>query len=323
MPLIRLTKPNRPKYVISDGITQSMLSAFLTCRQKSTFQIEGWENSGTNNSAYQRGDYFHYLLEMWYSGKITKGLVYEEGLIDVFINKCEHLWIKKQSKTRVLNQDDLIETFSMAYAIFPEYVKYWRASDINKTWEELEQVFDTVWQGYRLRGKRDGLFKYIKQGSRWLFETKTKGAIEEELMLDILGFDFQNLFYLTNLKIENKPASGVVYNIIRKPSLKQHKKETKEEFIARIAEDVKTRPKHYFKRYEVAYAPQMVNSFEAQLKMKLDLFKEVIEGRQPIFRNESACTSTWMKCPYIKACSSGNLFGYTQTREMFRELQPD
>lgn len=296
-----------PKYKIEDGITQSMLQAFMACRQRSAYQLDHWEPLGAVTASADRGNLFHFLLEKWYRDRPTSG----ESWLDTAIS----FWKAKLSKNGPLPAF-FEEAENLALALFEPYVTKWKKSDDTLQWESLEEVFDVTYKGFRLRGKIDGL--PIRKGRRWIFETKTKAAIDEEGILDTLLFDFQNLFYLTMLRELGRPAIGVIYNIIRTPNFR--KKETAQERIARMKDDAQKNSKDYFIRYEVTYPKETVERFEQELLWKLELFKAVHEGKQPVFRNETACI-TRMKCPFLKACASGSMIGYQRTRKLFRELE--
>lgn len=302
----------RKKYVPSDGITQSMLATFLACRQRSRFHIDGWESLFSDGAALGRGTLLHSILENHYRN--FPGVFPAATLQDT-----SKEWIKGQNKKNS-EQKHIDDSVAFVYSVFPPYTDFYRKRDLKYNWESLEEVFDLMWKGYRLRGKIDGVA--IINGSRWIFETKTMAQINEDALSDKLEIDFQNLFYLTALKALERPVTGIIYNVIRKSSLKQKKKETLDEFKARQMLDVRTRMPHYFKRFQVTYTQTVVNRFEAELEYKLADFVAWCSGKIPTYRNETSCI-TRTKCPFLKACASGSLIGYKQTRELFRELKPE
>jgi hypothetical protein len=297
------------EYVLSDGVTQSMLAAFLSCRQRMRYILDHWESEAFGNSA-ERGNAFHLLLEKWYSG------LWKEHL--PCMNENLKQWQEELRKRGPVDPNSMEDTLAFCEALFPEYVKRWQKSDALYKWVALEQVFDQKFKGFRLRGKMDGLLKL--NGKLWLFETKTKATIEEDSMLDALAFDFQNLFYLTVLAEAGTPAIGVIYNIIRKPGLRQKKDEDRQQFAQRMIEDVAERPDHYFKRYEIRYTKEAVANFRKELELKLDDFKYWLMGEEAHYRNESVCIGRF-KCPFLRACATGSMVGYKQTRELFSELK--
>jgi len=116
-----------------------------------------------------------------------------------------------------------------------------------------------------------------KKGSIYLFETKTKGDVNEELMRRQLasGFDLQTMFYLVALtegkrlwpgaeKQKRWPVAGVRYNVVRRPlsggkgSIRQHKPtkanpqgEPSGEFYARLGGIIADEPGYFFMRWKI------------------------------------------------------------------------
>jgi hypothetical protein len=309
MPRIESRKP----YTLDDGITQSMLATFLTCREKSRLQLEGWQSDGFMVAAH-RGDLFHKLLEEQYTRK--EPLTDEQAV--KFVDHVASKWLDKLKKAGPINPFAVEDTKACASALFPHYVKTWRKVDAKFKVEACEEVFDVKWKGFRLRGKFDMVYSI---GKRWLFETKSKATIDSEI-LDALEIDFQNLFYLTALKIMGRPAIGVNYNIIRKPGHKQKKNEDLKTFTARLEGEVIKNPGHFFKRYEVIYTLQQIERFEKELYFLLVDFGKWVKGELPTYRNQTACIGR-MKCPFLKYCSSGSFVGFSKTRVLFRELLPE
>ena len=151
-------------------------------------------------------------------------------------------------------------------------------------------------------------------------EHKTKGRIEEDMLIQTLAFDFQNLFYITAQTLEdNVKIPRVLYNIIRNPGLKQGKAESFKEYMTRIEDDVLSRPDFYYIRYEIPYSEQSKQRFKKQLITKLMEAHKFLNGELPLYRNEDACKMPF-KCPYLGACSSGTMAGYKIVDDLFPEL---
>jgi hypothetical protein len=311
----RLQKP--AQYVLSDGITQSMLASFLACRQRSKYQLDRWESVFGSAASALRGDLYHGILEEWYKYKTPASNLLNGAA--AFLPEVIDSWRKRQSK-HAPNVSAMDDAENFARAVFPEYVERWKKSDAKYKWEALEEVFDVKWEQWRLRGKRDGTL--MLNGSRWLFETKTKAQIDEAGIMDSLAFDLQNLFYLTVLRTQNRPAIGVIYNIVRYPQLRIKKTETPEQFQERVAEDVRQRRNFYFMRFEVTYSEMVQEQFRNDLKVMLNEFEQWYTGKLPTYKNVTACI-TKIKCPFLTACASGSMAGYKQTRTHFKELLTD
>jgi len=211
---------------------------------------------------------------------------------------------------------------AQAYPLFLGYAAHYRKKDADKEWLQLEGVFDVQWNDYRLRGRCDGLYR-DKSGKVWLLETKTKSRISEDTMTCALNFDPQNLFYILAKEQETGLSiSGVLYNVIRQPSLKQKQSETKEDFFDRIGKDIAERSDHYFMRYEVKYTERQKREHRAELICKLKEFEAWCGGKMPTYKSECSCQRGWA-CEYLEACATGKLVGYNQDGVLFSELLED
>lgn len=291
------------KYTISDGITQSMLSTFLTCREKSRLILNRFQALGADYYSFYRGDLIHSFLEEWYTLEPADKPNYT--VTDV-LDFC-YEWLVKNN--RLEETDELHAIYDTSLLLMEYYVKFWEERDSHFKWIALEKVFDVMWKGYRLRGKIDGIVEI--NGGIFIVETKSKAQIDEDGILDALAFDFQNLFYLTVLnECLGINARGVIYNIIRWPSLRKKK----------LDEDLPARIPHYYKRFQVSYTSSGVQRFKAELHSKLMDFDLWVAGTNPNYRNESACFKGNMKCEFLKLCSTNSLIGYKQDRTLFREL---
>ncbi len=289
---------SRKKYSIDDGITQSMLGTFLSCRERSRLTLDGWQSILSKGDAFLRGDFVHLFLENFYNGNKADPLL-------------PYLFDNWRSDNKLEDNKGTEIIYDICSELLPRYISFWSKSDSKKEWKNLEFTFDVIWRKkWRLRGKIDGIFKIFNQ--YWILETKTKAQIDEEGMTDALAFDFQNLFYLTVLReCFGINARGVLYNVIRWPSTR-----LKQNLGVHIDKDMT----HYFKRFEVAYSDKGVERFQNELEFKLEDFANWIVGSDHHYKNETACFKGNMKCEFLKACSTGSMLGYKRDRILFREL---
>jgi hypothetical protein len=152
--------------------------------------------------------------------------------------------------------------------VLKEYVKYW---------EDYDKSFNYIYQEYSfkvdhttpsgmvvpLRGRWDAV--YEQADGIWLMENKTKSRVDEEAILASLPFDLQTMLYVHALqKHTERDVSGILYNVIRRPLLRQKKKETSSEYLLRIQDDILTRPEHYFMRWKVDLVAQDVVDWVAR-----------------------------------------------------------
>ncbi len=308
------------KYKIEDGITQSILGSQVHCRQLGDYILNEWEYPGENR-AMEWGNIFHRLDQIWgeeISEMQKSKKKYQIDHLKIF-RKVEREYTKEAGK-RMMNMDHVQEDFAMAEAVWDHYCDFWEKDDMKTRWMGLESTFDVNFNGYRLRGQRDGVFETAKR-KLWLKETKTKGRIPNQTtLMSLLGFDFQNLFYLTASEVETgRKIEGVLYNIVRRPGL-ERKDDSLIEYYNRIFDHIDKDPEHYFKRYEIFYPRSVIEHFQnEELPAKLKEFEMWINGEIATFRDQRSCQGLW-NCKFIRACDQNNMDGYNQTATLFREL---
>jgi len=312
-----------PDYTPADGITQSILSAWRTCRYKSKLSLNGWTPKRRKKS-FRFGSLVHDTLEFMYCG-------IRDGRKNDYSPKgiSDFIWKKSDENLKDLLPSDRPEDIelegSYAVSLLAEaYLQRWK-KDYKRSWVSVEGEFDYAFHGYRLRGKRDAVFRQSRKsgGGLWLLETKTKSIINDEELGLLLPFDFQTLFYLISLKetFPKEKLKGCVYNVLRKPQLREGANEGREQFVKRIEKDIKKRPEHYFKRYEVTYPQSVVEWFETDLRNQLSEFTDWWNGWSSTYKNTSACVGRY-RCEFLDHCSSGNFVGYEKGKSPFSELSP-
>lgn len=259
----RKTRSNDPvwKGPEVDGITQSLLSRFLVCRERfRLLVVEGLRPADTFNHRIEYGNMWHVCEEEVASKR--------DWLLTL---KKYALCLCTVYRTQ---QEQIQHWYNVCKTQFPIYVDYWARHKDTKQRTPLlqEQVFDVPYKlpsgrMVRLRGKWDGvdLIGKGRNAGVYLQENKTKGQIDEEQMKRQLSFDLQTSIYLVALteytvpqvgkvrtdtvidhteevpgtsRIKPKnirlfsgeyPVQGVRYNVVRRPlsggkgSIRQHK----------------------------------------------------------------------------------------------------
>lgn len=247
-----------------DGITYSMLSRFLICRERFRLaSVEGWTDSSLN-LPLEFGNAFHECLEA--NVKTSEGV---HRVLGAYMAKRQQgpKFTKDQAK-------DLEYMLGSIKAVYPAYVAYWdktptfidrvssparRYYDREFHYLEHEATFDvphTLPSGrvIRLRGKRDAGFINPMTGKVWTQENKTKGNIDAEGLQTTLHKDLQTMIYSYTFSQEKREdPEGVLYNVIRRPGLKPGKQESVIGFIERVAHDISKRPNWYFMRWNVEF----------------------------------------------------------------------
>lgn len=273
------------------GISQSMLSRFLTCRERFRIRyVLGLQPPDDFNKRMEYGS-------MWHCA--------EESLAA----KHEDPWLLLDAYTRdlcakyPLHQSDIIHWYNICKLQFPIYVKWWsQHEDVkNRTPLLQEETFDVPYKlpsgrTVRLRGKWDSVDLIGKKV--WLQENKTKGDIDQQRMQTQLSFDLQTMMYLIALETDRQdcmgrlaaiedistparsPIAGVRYNVIRRPlaggkgSIRQKKNQSLEDYYKELKDVIQgaigpewgMQPgdHFFFQRWNVEVTPEDIDKFKAQ-----------------------------------------------------------
>lgn len=249
-----------PLWDWTKGVTQGSLESFMACREQFALgYVEGWA-SKSFSVALEFGSVIHLMLERTGTAPPTE-------VARTVTRQYE------ASRKKTLNPSDLNTmqlTLANAEAIFPEYVKYWADYDTKINFIQREHVFkvphkfiglDGKVTELDLKGMRDGEYEN-RIGDLGLFETKTKSQIDDVAIQDGLRADLQTCMYLYSLRRETRrEPKEILYNIIRRPQLRQKKDEPVDAYMQRVVEDIRERPEWYFRRFEVTVQPGDIETF--------------------------------------------------------------
>lgn len=227
-----------------DGISYSLMAKFVVCPERfRIYTVEGMRQS-ERREAMEFGTIFHKALEYAAKGMTTTQIVSQLAK-----------WGRASGADVMLCRQ--------ASILVPHYNAFYSADKFK--YVSQEQVFKNPYKLSNgkttlLRGRMDEVF--LRKGLLWLQENKTKSRIDEDKIIATLPSDLQTMFYVYNMTlVYDRPVGGVMYNVIRKPELKQKVKEPDVTFLQRINDDVIARPDHYFKRYEVELVRKDIDDF--------------------------------------------------------------
>jgi len=170
---------------------------------------------------------------------------------------------------------------------------HWHHGDDGYTVEETEGVFRTTIGGYECGGKRDRIVR-LPDGRRALQEYKTSSEdiSPGSLYWRRLRMDIQVSIYFLSSGVET-----IIYDVTRKPTIRQWRKETVQEYGQRLTDDIRIRPEYYFRRQEVARSQADIDAAVEDVAC----VGRLIELEQ-FPRNTASCTR-YGECPYFTACS--------------------
>lgn len=257
-----------PSWTLEKGISYSLLSRFLVCRERfRLYAVEGMREAGGGKYAKEWGTYFHNLIEL----HAQHPNLSPQGII-------------RRAKRVPMPTDEK----RIADIVFTQYMEHFAECDYEYYAQEQEfRVPYSLPNGKKLYlvGKTDEIIKR-PDGSLWIQENKTKEKINEYKIESGLISDLQTMMYAVCVEILFKrPVTGVVYNVIRKPSIRpktvkatkttKARKESTVEFNQRLVDEIQNNPYHYFKRWELVFPPGHMEQWKRRSfdPILLDLYK--------------------------------------------------
>lgn len=330
-----------------DGITFSLLSRFLVCRERfRLLVVEGLHTRDTFNHLLEFGSMWHVCEEALARG--SPGL--NTHILYALDKYCEELGHKYP-----MDREKIGHWHSLCAALFPVYVEYWSGHKevLTRTPIRQEYPFEVKYQlpsgrVVILRGKQDAvdLIGVSTDIGVWLQEDKTKSSIDPVKMARQLTFDLQTMMYMVALHYDPKakngmlkvgkrpvPIRGVRYNVVKRS---MHK--SAESMLKKVHEDIADgRGGEWFSRWTTEITVNDVNKFRQQC---LDPILENLcnwwdhQTGQSVTESEYAAGIHW-RHPFgvynvldeggasdLDAyLATGSESGLTRTKDLFPELK--
>jgi len=149
------------------------------------------------------------------------------------------------------------------------------------------------WSAIEFHGKID-LTTRDPHGNLWIWDHKTSASA---LRPQWLPLNDQMGFYYWAASQAGETPVGIVYDLIRKPSIRPRKGESAHEWRDRLLADITSRPEFYFQRAEIVKSTKELSGIGADL---WDIAHTI--GTGSIHRNPGACQL--MGCAYTDICTA-------------------
>jgi hypothetical protein len=269
-------------------LTNSSIGLFKNCRKAWHYRNNELLVPRLQNTARGIGSAVHKGLE---TGSVEDALALFD---EVFPNSQDESDSLETNKAIV--QAMLEGYFGLYGRCFPEAEEY-RAEQIFEV-DIINPHTGAKSKTFTLSGKVDGLA--LIDGRWWLVEYKTAGQIGKSY-IDKLSLDTQVTTYIhgvqTALGID---ITGVIYRILRKPTIKQTKKETIYQYLDRLIADYKERPEFYFYSEKLYRSQDDLAEFKSEL---WDLTQDMLKCKRENlwYKNTSRCMD-WGNCEYLPLC---------------------
>lgn len=217
----------------------------------------------------------------------------------------------KDVDTSILNREEthtLEVDKNIALGIAEAYPKFYKTDFDEFDTFLTEQAFkiplgDT---GHHYFGTIDGLLK-DHAGDWWMLETKTASAqsINDDYF-ERIKIDSQVAGYMFGAKsILGKFPSGIIYNVIKKPSIRLKNGESLSAFQRRVFKEYVhfAKEKAYFTRHQLLVATHRLDRWVGETSSLVVQLANKIENKDKIWvMNTGACRANYGSCPYLNAC---------------------
>ena len=233
-----------------ETLSASRMTAFLACPRKHYYQYELGLEREESAPALRFGSAFHKALEARANGA-TPEQAYEAAKADKRL-------------------DEPIELAKL-YGLLCGYWNAYGGADgpkeqIAKMYPECQWTMEIPHsRTFQHVGIIDGLAT-LKDGRLALVEHKTTGE-DISPTADYwtrLQFNGQLFLYVLAARANGWDVDTVIYDVIRKPAIRQKTNETAEQYGERLSADCAERPDFYFARREVAVLDSALAEFEIQ-----------------------------------------------------------
>ena len=240
---------------MKEKLTASRMASLLACPRKHYWRYEVGLKATRDSLALRFGSAWHVAMEARW-----QGLAFEEALAKA---------------TAAATEFAEIDLATLAGMLAGYYARYADNEVVKGLHAEVEFSYPLASsRTFDAAGKIDGL-GVLHDGRLALVEHKTSGedvAPDSDYWLR-LRFNQQVYQYVLAARALGWDVALVIYDVVRKPGIRQKQNETVEQFGDRLAADTRERPEFYFARREVPILDQDVAEFEVQ---RLALSRQIL-----------------------------------------------
>ena len=239
---------------MKEMLTATRMATVLACPRRHYWRYEVGLHAMLDGMALRFGTAWHAAMECRWQGRSA-----EEAL-------------QEAAKDRTFDEITVATLAGLLGAYYTRYADYEIVIELHPEVEFRlplagSRTFDAA-------GKIDGL-GVLHDGRLALVEHKTCGtdiAPDSDYWLR-LRFNQQVYQYVLAARALGWDVQVVIYDVTRKPGIKQKQTETAAEFGDRLAADARARPEFYFARREVPILDQDLAEFEVQ---RLALSRQIL-----------------------------------------------
>lgn len=280
-------------------LTHSAKGDFLDCNQKYHLKYEQQLSAKAMPTALVIGSIVHEALESLLSGFDIDHVM---ANVNAAVRKARANTFEdpEEFESDATTLEAMIRGWNENRGPHLADFQVWPSDKDEPSW--LERAFEVkLGNDLVLRGKMDGVAK--EKDGPWIVEHKTSSQLGPSY-IDRLLVDAQvTMYHWAFWKVTGIMPKGTIYNVIRKPSIRQTKKETLAQFQERILSDYQTRPEFYFYQTKLYRDSEQLRAFENSLMdVADDIRRNRSRGRWT--QNTNTCMKMG-KCAMFPICSTG------------------
>lgn len=254
------------------AISYSETQCFKTCRKMHEWQYIKGIRPKDKAEALFFGSAIHSALEM----------LYKDMPLDAALSALDELDEVNRAKARAL----------ISHYFAQNMAGGWNPEDVL----DVEKWVKSSFGGHDFIGRLDAVIRV--NGRVWVMEHKTATAVDDDY-IERIKIDTQSMLYVLAAREEYGEVAGVIYDVLIKPSIRQKKSETIEDFEARCMEEVTAenfvRVYHWFSDDDLEEAKQEFMACSQAIK-------DCEYGMVRPYRNTGACNAIGRACPYLCLC---------------------
>tara|TARA_R100000655_G_scaffold64360_1_gene102866 strand:+ start:456 stop:1376 length:921 start_codon:yes stop_codon:yes gene_type:complete len=286
-------------------LSHSALNDFSTCPRKFYFSSIHRIKTKRFIEALGLGSLFHECVAMLYKTSdldvAIEHVKKEEKRIELTFS-----WINKQK-----DYDSLEYSSTVVQAALHAWYKKFYVSDMHNGLKVIE--LEKKYSGLKIinpstgKTKRNFRWSFIAdmvaevEGELWLVEYKTTRTVNEDYF-ERLSIDTQISGYIYQLqKIYNRPIKGVIYRVLKKPSIRLKKTESRAHYIERVKELFQEKPNEFLIEKKIYRTNEEISEFEIERWEKIQ-HVAFINKRGVYPKNTNSCTGS-RKCEYFTLCT--------------------
>ncbi len=308
----------------TNGITQSLIRSFRKCKYQTYLGYVRGLAPKKMPKGLLFGQIGHFILEEYYR-QMQKDVsqYFPVAFCDFQIEK---FLLEYHDMVSSQNPDELEKTLCEVQNLTEGYLNYIEQTKESDVWEivEVEKEFKVPYRDTFLRGKIDLILRNKKRDTLWILDHKFLWSRADVMQIgSLLKYDVQcNLYSYVAIQLD-LPIKGVLYNIIKKPQLRQKKTEDLKDYGERIYQDTCNRPKEYFYRLTNPIVISELLDWEKDfLQPTIDGIKSWEENNfSPRQLNDDNLITVYGPSTFFNYIVLGQTYDYKQKEKVFPELE--